>query len=139
MEKRPTTLLQRTAGFTLVELMIAVVIIAILAAVALPTYRDSVRAAHRADARNALISAQLAQEKYRSNHSTYGAMGDLGLATSSESGYYTIAVASSSSTAYVMTATPAAGTAQAGDSCGTFAVNQNGPDTSGSYADSDCW
>lgn len=130
---------QANRGFTLLELMIVVAIIAILGAVAYPAYQDSVKSARRADARSSLMSAQLAQEKYRGNNLSYGATADIGIPTTSEGGYYTIAVASNSGLAYVVTATPVAGSSQASDACGTFAVNQNGPDTSTGYAGADCW
>ena len=55
----------RTRGFTLIELMIVVAIVAVLAAIALPSYQDYVRKGRRADGRAMLQSASLAQEKFR--------------------------------------------------------------------------
>ncbi len=74
----------RERGFTLIELMIAVVIVAILLSVAVPAYQDSIRKGRRTDARNALMAAQLVQEKYRGNNATYGTTAQTGLATTSE-------------------------------------------------------
>jgi type IV pilus assembly protein PilE len=129
---------RRLAGFTLLELMIVVAIIGILASIAYPAYTEYVKKAKRADAKAALLNAQLAQEKYRANHTTYGAaVGDINVNAASADGYYTIAVASADATTYTMTATPTG--SQTGDSCGTFAVNQAGKLTTGSYADADCW
>ena len=54
-------------GFTLLELMIAVAVIAILASLAYPSYLDSVRKSRRADGMAALMNVQLAQQKLRSN------------------------------------------------------------------------
>jgi prepilin-type N-terminal cleavage/methylation domain-containing protein len=52
-------------GFTLIELMIAVVVIAILAAIAYPSYQDSVRKSRRADAKSALMEhAQFMERTY---------------------------------------------------------------------------
>ncbi len=127
-------------GFTLIELLVAIAIIGILVTVALPAYQDFVRKGRRADARNALMAVQMAQEKYRGNHLAYAtAMSSLPVNATSEGGYYTLTVKSGSATAstYVIEATP--GGTQAADSCGTFAVNHNGADNSSGYASADCW
>ena len=62
---------KRQSGFTLVELMITVAIIAILSAIALPSYRDYVIRARLTDAFSALASAQTAAEQFWSNNRTY--------------------------------------------------------------------
>ena len=55
---------KRATGFTLVELMIVVAIVGILAAIAYPSYVDSVRKGKRADGRAALTSLLQQQERY---------------------------------------------------------------------------
>ena len=62
---------KRSGGFTLIELMITVAIIAILSAIAMPSYLDYVRKGKRADARALLQAASIAQEKYRLSNATY--------------------------------------------------------------------
>ena len=59
------------AGFTLIELMIVVVVVAILGAVAYPSYQDHVRKAKRAEAKTALLKAAQVLERNYSNSSTY--------------------------------------------------------------------
>ena len=130
------------SGMTLIEVLIVVVIIGVLAVVALPAYQDMVQSSRRTDARNALLSAQLAMEKYRGDNQSYAtSAAALGISSTSPDGYYTIAVDASATnaTAFVLTATPVVGGAQASDSCGTFAVDQDGPNSSGAYASADCW
>jgi type IV pilus assembly protein PilE len=59
------------AGFTLIELMIVVVVIAILGAVAYPSYQDHTRKAKRAEGKTALLKAAQVQERVYSDRSTY--------------------------------------------------------------------
>jgi len=144
----------RQWGFTLIELLIVVAVVAILAAVAYPSYQESLERARRADAKDALLGARLAQEKFRANCPQYATtMGaadncdpptdtyQMNYAPGSPDGHYTVAIVagSVSATGYTMTATPVVGGAQVGDDCGTFALNENGEDTSGTYADARCW
>jgi len=60
-----------SGGFTLLELMIVVAIIAILAAIAIPIYQDQVAKARRTDAEGALSSFANAMERYYTENSTY--------------------------------------------------------------------
>jgi type IV pilus assembly protein PilE len=86
--------------------MIVLVVIAILAAVAYPSYRDYVLRAHRSDAKDALLRVQLEQEKWRTNNASYTTtLSNLGLTSASTDGWYTIALPSASTVAYTATAT----------------------------------
>lgn len=62
---------QKLSGFTLLELMIAVVIIGILASIAYPSYRDSVRQGNRSEAIAELQKLIAAQERYFLNNREY--------------------------------------------------------------------
>lgn len=61
----------RGKGFTLVELMIALVIAAILVTIAIPSYRRYVLRSYRTEAMNALTRIQAAQEKYFLQYNSY--------------------------------------------------------------------
>ena len=58
-------------GFTLIELMITVAIVALLASIAYPAYTDSVLKGRRAEARTALLELMQQQERYMTQRNTY--------------------------------------------------------------------
>lgn len=112
-------------GFTLIEVMIVVAIVGILAAIAYPSYVDSVRKGRRAEAMSALEDVRLSQAKWRTKKTTYGTKAEI---SASDTKYYIIDVPSNTQTSFTATATAKAGTSQASDTgCTTFTVNQNGP------------
>ncbi len=63
--------MKRFQGFSLTELMIAVVIVAILGSVAIPSYQDSVRRARRADAKTVLFEASQWMERNNTDTGSY--------------------------------------------------------------------
>ncbi len=62
---------RRVAGFTIIELMIAVAIVGILAAIAYPSYQESVRKGRRGQAKADLVEAAQIAERYRTINRTY--------------------------------------------------------------------
>ncbi len=78
-------------GFTLVELMITVAILAVLAAVAIPAYSNYLNRAKQSDAIIGLKAAQMAEEQYYSENGAYSSTINLlpGFADSNNKKYYT--------------------------------------------------
>lgn len=67
----PTLSHKSEAGFTLVELMIVVAIVGILAAIAYPSYIDSVRKGRRAEGRAAIANLLQQQERFFTQNNRY--------------------------------------------------------------------
>jgi len=126
-------------GFTLIELMIVVAVIGILASIAYPSYQEYVLRAKRGDAKAALLSVQLAEEKYRANNVSYGTLAQLGLgAMVSSDGYYDITIPTTpTAAAYSITATPKSPHADA--KCATLVIDQDGVKTAFGTDAANCW
>jgi type IV pilus assembly protein PilE len=113
------------SGFTLIEAMIVVAIIAILLALAFPSYENSVRKTRRMAAqKELLVFSNFAERVYTQSNSYSGASGwtsdDPDLA-----GYYTIVADPVAATTYTITATPI-GDFQVDDRCGIMSLTNTG-------------
>ena len=132
----------RIKGFTLIELMIVITIVAILVALALPSFHDAIRKSRRSDGMNAIVDLHLAQERWRVNNTEYGSLTDLGVADPfvSPNGHYSLTIAANP-TAIAYTITADALNDQDKDSCGDFILTFNaGVITKTADGDNDrCW
>jgi type IV pilus assembly protein PilE len=134
-----------SAGFTLVELMIVVVVIGILAAIAYPSYQDYVKRGKRSDAQQFMSEISLREGQYILDARAFTAkMGSTGLNMSRSgitcddtatppkctSSLYTFTITvdnSATPPSYTITATPISGTPQASD--GTLNLTSTGTKT----------
>jgi type IV pilus assembly protein PilE len=128
--------------------MIVVVMIAILSAVALPSYQISVRKARRADARAALVTAAQLMERYSTEHASTGySTATLNVVPgptvvtrpASDNGYYNLSLSNLAATTFTLRAAPQG--AQSSDGCGTFTLDERGVRgvTGGTLTTTDCW
>lgn len=137
-------------GFTLIELMIVVVIIAILASIALPSYQNSVRKSRRTDAKVVLSGTAQQLERCLTQFGRYDDAGcgiQAGTTYNSPEGYYTVAVeipnpaTPTVPNSYRLAATPTG--AQTKDTaCAAFTLNNlgvKGATDASDAAANDCW
>ena len=123
-------------GFTLIEVMIALVIAAILAAVALPAYRDQLRRSTRAQAQAFLTDMASRQQQYLVEKRAYAAsVAALGMAApASVASAFGIEVAAAAGPppAFLITATASGD--QAKDACAVMTI-----DSAGNRMPALCW
>jgi type IV pilus assembly protein PilE len=136
----------RNRGFTLVELIVAMVILATLAAIAIPSYNQYVLKSHRTEAKAALMDAASLEERYFSTINQYTQNPvQLGYGVAATpvpvgTGYYVIntitvnpavaptpLVPGGTPANFIITAVPAAGSMQVNDTaCASFTITSAG-------------
>jgi type IV pilus assembly protein PilE len=139
-----------TRGFTLIEVMIALAVVAITTLIAASTYRSHVRRSHRVQAVQALLVAATEQEKFYLANGRYGDRLDAvageeppGLPVSSHTpgGHYHLTIAIASAAEYRVVATAADNGAD--PLCRTLSIDQSGrrsaTDSHGADSAGRCW
>ena len=135
------------AGFTLIELVIAMAVLTLLVTMAYPSYLEHMNKVRRADALGPLLDVVSRQEQYMLDHKQYaGNMTQLGFAANpyiTPEGFYSVAVVTAgcgTSPCYRFTATPVSGKAQANDAkCTSLSINSAGSKTATGSASTKCW
>jgi type IV pilus assembly protein PilE len=130
-------------GMSLLEVAIAALIVAMLASIAVPTYRQHSLRAHRVLAQSALAHLAAMQERFYLQHNRYAGTPELetappsglGMDATVGDGRYVIKVDAADATGFTATAT-ASGPQAVDEHCAEFAVDQFGQRTA---THEDCW
>lgn len=130
-------------GVTLMELVIVAVIIGLIAAFGIPTYKQYILKSNRAEAKTALLALAAEQERYYMQNNTYAPNGDLsddppvglGIPAITERGKYTLVIESADQAGFVANAI-ATGDQAKDTHCATFTINETQTKTA---TNTDCW
>jgi len=138
------------AGFTLIEVVITLAIVAITTTIAAASYRGYILRSHRVEAVQALLAAAAEQEKFHLSHGRYGdrldaAVGDdppgLPVASRTPRGHYALTVASASAAEFRVVAT--ATSERADPLCRMLSIDESGrrvaTDSQGGDSARRCW
>lgn len=136
--------MERSRGFSLLEVIVVTAIVAILAAIAAQSYARYAFRSHRTEAHHMLLAIAQAQERWHAIYHRYADdLGELGYGNPALSphGYYEVAL-SATDDGFVATAMPI--NRQAADACGSLSLDQAGrkrPDDADAAANANgrCW
>lgn len=130
-------------GFTLLELLIALVIVAILSSISYPLYWHHLTRVHRIEARTGLYTLACQLEQYYTQHHSYegATLAKLHTPEITENGFYALHMAiQQQGNSYLLKAEPQGPQAGHDNECGTLTLDALGKrGISGTATISECW
>jgi type IV pilus assembly protein PilE len=134
-------------GFTLLELLMAIAVIGILAAIAIPSYQLQMQKSRRTDAMSALSALHIEMEKFRGNCTLYpNTVGNadncagrtIDFSATSNEGFYNLSITAATANSYTLSADPTG--VQVDDTgCDPMTIAVTASNPKGVKAPADCW
>ena len=119
-------MIKKTAGFTLIELMIVLAVLSIIVAVGYPSYQEHVKKSRRAEGMGQLLALADRMERGYSDTGTYPTNVSEIYTATTDSGLYTLSIVSANNVSFIISATPTSVKNQDDDKCTSFSMSSLG-------------
>ena len=133
-------MIKKTRGFTLIELMIVISILAILVTVGYPSYMEHVKKSRRAEGMGQLLELANRMERYYSDQGTYPTSISEVYGATTDGGFYTLSIVNANNVSFTVSAAPTSLGRQDTDKCATFTLTSLGQKSvTDNTLNSHCW
>ena len=134
-------MIKKTGGFTLIELMIVVAVLAVIVAIGYPSYQEHIKKSRRAEGMGQLLELADRMERAYSDSGTYPTdISEVYVATT-DGGFYTLSIVTANNISFTVSAAPTSLGGQDDDKCHTFTLTSLGEKSvsGGSLGNDKCW
>lgn len=134
-------MMKRTRGFTLIELMIVLAVLAVIVAIGYPSYQEHVKKSRRAEGMGQLLELADRMERAYSDRGTYPTVISEVYVATTDRGFYTLSIVTANNVSFTVSATPTSLGDQNEDKCHTFTLTSLGEKSvsGGSHGVDKCW
>jgi type IV pilus assembly protein PilE len=140
IRQKGNNMIKKTAGFTLIELMIVLAVLSIIVAIGYPSYQEHIKKSRRAEGMGQLLTLADRMERAYSDTGTYPTNVSEIYTATTDSGLYTLSIVSANNVSFTISAAPTSVKNQDDDKCKTFTLTSLGDQsvTDNSLKDQ-CW